>query len=135
MSWALHTRKGGRKRIGGKVRAEEENERQDGVSIAELRSQVSPLTFESISQDCLHRLTEGSEVWVSIQYGLRTHLQPLQHPYMVCAYMYPVVFGSTTCLFSAWKPSGLRRHELQKKVCKLGVVTFSGLPPIRFICF
>ena len=89
MSWALYREQKEEEDRGGSKReeAEEENERQDGVSIAELRSQISPLTFEPISQHCLHRLTEGSEVWVAIHYGLRTHLQPLQHPYMVRAYM------------------------------------------------
>ena len=87
MSWALYRERREEEDRGGSKReeAKEENERQDGVSIAELRSQVSPLTFEPISQHCLHRLTEGSEVWVAIHYGLRTHLQPLQHPYMVRA--------------------------------------------------
>ena len=87
MSWALYRERREEEDRGEREEPEEENERQDGVSIAELQSQASPLTLESISQHCLHCLTEGSEVWVAIHYGLRTHLQPLQHPYMVRAYM------------------------------------------------
>lgn len=86
MSWALYRERKEEEDRGEREEAEK-NERQDGVSIAELQSQLSSLTLESISQHCLHRLTEGSEVWVAIHYGLRTHLQPLQHPYMVRAYM------------------------------------------------